>query len=133
MLLPTGVRASRRPIAGRELLESDVPEPIEVSPSTVKQRLDSGEKLRLVDVREAFEHRQARIEGSDLIPMRTVAQALDSLEAEEAPLIIFCHHGMRSLQVVSWLRQQGIESCSSMAGGIDRWSLEIDPTVPRYV
>jgi rhodanese-related sulfurtransferase len=110
-----------------------VSEPLEVSPLTVKQRLDSGEKLRLVDVRETFEHRQARIEGSELIPMRTVAQSLDSLEAEEAPLIVFCHHGMRSLQVVSWLREQGIESCASMAGGIDRWSLEIDPTVPRYV
>ena len=115
------------------MLESDVPEPIEVSPSTVKQRLDAGEKLRLIDVREVFEHRQARIEGGELIPMRTIRQALDSLEAEEAPLIVFCHHGMRSLQVVSWLREQGVERCASMAGGIDRWSLEIDPGVPRYV
>jgi rhodanese-related sulfurtransferase len=106
---------------------------MEITPADVKQRLDAGEKLRLIDVREVFEHRQARIEGSELIPMRTVPQSLDSLEAEEAPLIVFCHHGMRSLQVVSWLRQQGIESCSSMAGGIDRWSLEIDPNVPRYV
>ena len=74
-----------------------------------------------------------RIEGSELIPMRSVPQSLDSLAAEEAPLIVFCHHGMRSLQVVSWLREQGIERSSSMEGGIDRWSLEIDPTVPRYV
>ncbi len=63
--------------------------PLQVTPSEVKQRLDAGEKLRLVDIRETFEHRQARIEGSELIPMRTVPQALDSLEAEESPLIVF--------------------------------------------
>ena len=107
--------------------------PLQVSPREVKQRLDSGEKLRLIDVRETFEFRQARIEGSELIPMGSISRALDTLEAEEAPLIIFCHHGMRSLQVVSWLREQGVERCSSMDGGIDQWSIEIDPSVPRYV
>jgi len=86
-----------------------------------------------VDVRETFEFQQARIEGSELIPMRTVPQALPSFESEPSPVIVFCHHGVRSLQVVSWLREQGVESCSSMEGGIDRWSLEIDPAVPRYV
>ena len=87
----------------------------------------------MVDVREPHEFRQARIEGTELIPMRTVAQALPSLEEEESPLIVFCHHGMRSLQAVQWLRQQGLENCASMQGGIDRWSLEIDPAIPRYV
>ena len=111
----------------------EVTAPLQITPREVKQRLDSGEKLRLVDVREPFEYQQARIEGSELIPMRSVPQALASLEAEEAPLIVFCHHGMRSLQVVSWLREQGVEQCSSMEGGIERWSLEIDPAVPRYV
>jgi rhodanese-related sulfurtransferase len=110
-----------------------VSEPLQITPREVKQRIDAGEKLRLVDVREPFEYNQAHIEGSELIPMRSVPQALPSLEAEEAPLILFCHHGMRSLQVVSWLREQGVGQCSSMEGGIDRWSLEIDPAVPRYV
>src|SRR5229473_779314 len=120
-------------LAKHRLLQWTVPLPLQITPREVKQRLDNGEKLRLVDIRETFEHRQARIEGSELIPMRTVPKALDSLEAEEAPLIVFCHHGMRSLQIVSWLREQGVERCSSMEGGIDRWSLEIDPAVPRYV
>lgn len=106
---------------------------LQITPKEVKQRLDAGEKLRLVDVREPFEYRQARIEGSELIPMRTVSKSLDSLESEESPVIVLCHHGMRSLQVVNWLREQGLERCSSMEGGIDRWSLEVDPTVPRYV
>ena len=107
--------------------------PIQITPGEVKQRLDAGEKVRLLDVREMFEYRQAHIEGSELIPMRAVRQALPSFEAAETPLIVFCHHGMRSLQVVNWLREQGVERCSSMEGGIDRWSLEIDPSVPRYV
>jgi rhodanese-related sulfurtransferase len=110
-----------------------VPPPLEITPGAVKQRLDLGEKLRLIDVREPFEFQQAHIEGSELIPMRGVPQALPSLEAEDTPLIVFCHHGMRSLQVVSWLREQGVAHCTSMAGGIDRWSLEVDATVPRYV
>ena len=105
----------------------------EITPLEVKRRLDAGEKLRLVDVRETAEFQQAHIEGSELIPMRTVPQSLESLEQEEAPLILFCHHGGRSMQVVTWLRKQDVENCSSMAGGIDRWSLEIDPAVPRYV
>jgi rhodanese-related sulfurtransferase len=106
---------------------------LQITPKEVKQRLDAGEKLRLIDVREPFEYAQARIEGSELIPMRTVPSSLDSLQREEAPFVVLCHHGMRSLQVVSWLREQGVERCSSMEGGIDRWSLEVDPAVPRYV
>jgi rhodanese-related sulfurtransferase len=106
--------------------------PFEITPRQVKEQLDRGEKLRLVDVREPHEFQQAHIEGSELIPMRTVPQSLPSLQQEETPLVVFCHHGIRSMQVVTWLREQGVESCRSMEGGIDRWSLEIDPSVPRY-
>jgi len=86
----------------------------------------------LIDVREPFEVQQAAIAGAELIPMRDVPKSLGALEDEENPIIVFCHHGMRSLQVVGWLREQGVDNCLSMAGGIDRWSLEIDPKVPRY-
>jgi rhodanese-related sulfurtransferase len=66
--------------------------------------------------------------------MNTVPQHLQHLEtlADEAPLIVFCHHGVRSLTVVNWLREQGVSNCASMSGGIERWSLSIDPGVPRY-
>jgi rhodanese-related sulfurtransferase len=104
----------------------------EITPQDVKQRLDSGGKLRLIDVRELFEVQQASIAGAEVVPMRTVPKALRMLEDEENPIIVFCHHGMRSLQVVGWLREQGVENCLSMAGGIDRWSREIDAMVPRY-
>jgi rhodanese-related sulfurtransferase len=105
---------------------------MEITPQEVKRRLDAGEKLRLIDVREPFEFQQAHIEGAELIPMRSVAQSLASLENEEKPIVVFCHRGMRSLQVVGWLRQQGVENRTSMSGGIDQWSLAIDPKVPRY-
>ena len=107
---------------------------LEISPAEVKRRLDSGEKLHLIDVREPNEFAVARIEGSELIPMRQVPGELQQLEgrADEAPLIVFCHHGVRSLNVVNWLRGQGLEACQSMAGGIDAWSLSINSSVPRY-
>jgi rhodanese-related sulfurtransferase len=106
--------------------------PLEVSPAEVQARIDSGEALRLIDVREVSEHEICRIEGATLIPMRSIPQHLKGLDDDGPPLIVFCHHGVRSLSVVDWLRRQGIESCQSMAGGIDLWSLTVDPQVPRY-
>ena len=111
--------------------EDDVAD-LEIDPSEVKRRLDAGELIRLVDVREPFEHQMAHIACAELIPMRNVPQALASLRAGAGQLVLFCHHGMRSMQVTQWLRRQGFANCLSMAGGIDRWSLEIDPAVPRY-
>jgi rhodanese-related sulfurtransferase len=104
---------------------------LEITPRQVKDRLDRGEKLFLVDVREPHEHAFCRIEGAVLIPMGTIPANLQKLDADE-DVICFCHHGMRSLDVANWLRQQGVPSAKSMAGGIERWSTEIDPTVPRY-
>jgi rhodanese-related sulfurtransferase len=105
---------------------------VEITPEEVNRLRRAGEKLRLVDVREPFEVQQARIEGAELIPMRSIPQALTALQEEENPIVVFCHHGIRSLQVTAWLREQGVENCTSMAGGIDRWSVEIDGGVPRY-
>jgi rhodanese-related sulfurtransferase len=106
--------------------------PVEISPQEVQRRLTAGEKLRLIDVREPVEAQQASIAGAELIPMRSVPGAVGLLSDDENPIVVFCHHGIRSAQVVGWLREQGIENCASMAGGIDRWSLEIDARVARY-
>jgi len=108
--------------------------PLEISPEEVQRRVRAGEKLALIDVREPAEFQMARIGGAELIPMGTVPAQLSHLDAvaDESPLIVFCHHGVRSLNVVHWLREQGVAACQSMAGGIERWSLEIDPGVPRY-
>lgn len=104
---------------------------LEISPREVKERLDRGEKVLLVDVREPWEYAQCRIAGSVLIPMGTIPANLQQLDGDD-DVICYCHHGMRSLDVANWLRSQGVTSAKSMAGGIDRWSVEIDPAVPRY-
>jgi rhodanese-related sulfurtransferase len=66
-----------------------------------------------------------------LIPMRTIPANLQALDSDE-DVICYCHHGQRSLDVAAWLRAQGVENAQSLAGGIDRWSIEIDPAIPRY-
>ncbi len=108
--------------------------PLEISPQEVKEKIESGAKFRLIDVREPFEFQLARISGSELIPMRTIPTALQTIQREATlvPMVFFCHHGIRSLQVVNWLREHGVETCQSMQGGIERWSREIDPSIPRY-
>ncbi len=104
---------------------------LEISAAEVKRRMDSGEKLLLVDVREPWEYETCRIEGAKLIPMGTIPANLRALDVEE-DVICYCHHGQRSLDVAVWLRRQGIEGAKSLAGGIDRWSRDVDPRVPRY-
>ena len=111
-------------------LDSDLmPLPLEISPEQASQMKD---QIRLIDVREPEEHAICRIEGADLIPMRTVPAHLQELDGDERILVVFCYHGVRSLSVVDWLRRQGVENCQSMAGGIDLWSRNVDPAVPRY-
>jgi len=104
---------------------------LEITPAETKQRLERGEGVLLVDVREPWEFEICRIEGAKLIPMGTVPANLQALDTDDE-VICYCHHGMRSMDVAVWLRGQGVESAKSMAGGIDRWSAEIDPKVPRY-
>jgi rhodanese-related sulfurtransferase len=104
---------------------------LEISPRELKERLGRGENILLVDVREPHEYAICQIEGAKLIPMGSIPANLQKLDTDK-DVVCYCHHGMRSLEVANWLRAQGIKSAKSMAGGIDRWSIEIDPTVPRY-
>ncbi|HKW88293.1 MAG TPA: rhodanese-like domain-containing protein [Candidatus Acidoferrales bacterium] len=104
---------------------------LEIEPSEVKQLLDRGEEILFVDVRETWEHQLCRIEGSQLIPLGQLASSLAAFESAE-DVVLFCHSGRRSLDAAAWLRSQGVSGARSMAGGIDRWSREIDPSVPRY-
>lgn len=94
--------------------------------------MDSGTPVRLIDVREPAEHDICRIESARLIPMRSIPEHISELDSADSAIVVFCHHGVRSLSVVDWLRRQGLENCRSMAGGIDLWSLQIDGAVPRY-
>ena len=105
--------------------------PYEIFPTDAAQVLrDRG--ARLIDVREPWEFAAARIEGSLLIPMREVpTRGQKELDLDER-LIVVCHVGVRSMSATAWLRRQGFEKAQSLRGGIDAWSVEIDPSVPRY-
>ena len=104
---------------------------MQISVKEVNERIARGDKLFLVDVREQWEYDLCRIAGAKLIPLGTLPANLNTLlDADE--VICYCHHGIRSLDAAVWLRQQGVESAKSMAGGIERWSVEVDPNVPRY-
>ena len=109
-------------------------ETLEISPQEARERLKSESGAILVDVREPEEFALARIDEARLIPMRLIPAQLQQLEAwaDKGDLLVLCHHGVRSLQVAYWLRERGIENCYSIAGGIDRWSREVDDSVPRY-
>ena len=103
----------------------------EISPAEAAALLSEG-KARLIDVREPWELATSRIEGSVEMPMGDVpARAHQELDPEEH-LVVLCHHGMRSMNVAVWLRNQGFEHAQSLRGGIDAWSAEVDPAVPRY-
>ena len=104
---------------------------IQIEPHEVKRRLEAGERLLLVDVREPWEHGICRLPGAKLVPLGTVPSSLAVFEQADE-VVIYCHHGMRSLDAAAWLRQQGVAGARSMAGGIERWSREVDPSIPRY-
>jgi molybdopterin/thiamine biosynthesis adenylyltransferase/rhodanese-related sulfurtransferase len=102
-----------------------------ISPHELKRRMDAGERFELIDVREPFEYEIAQIDGAKLIPLGEIAERLDELEREQ-PIIIHCHSGMRSAQAVRLLQQRGFAKVYNLEGGIDAWSDQVDPNVPKY-
>lgn len=111
-----------------------MPAVLEISPAEAKTRLSGSNKTVLLDIREPEECALARLDTAEYIPMPLVPAGFQRLEglAGQGDLLVLCHHGVRSLQVVLWLREQGLQNCYSVAGGIDRWSRELDPAIPRY-
>ena len=105
----------------------------EISTSELSSRIAGAKppELILLDVREPWEYATAKIEGSTLIPMGDIPGRLQELDPE-AHIVTICHAGVRSMNVAVWLRNQGIEKVQSLRGGIDAWSREVDPSVPRY-
>ncbi len=97
----------------------------------LKSRMDRGDEIFLLDVREPHEYSLAKIEGSVLIPLGQVPQSLKQLDPN-AEIVAYCHKGMRSADAVGFLLQQGFSNVKNLIGGIEAWSLEIDHSVPRY-
>lgn len=106
--------------------------PLETDCRSVVAKQSANADMLLLDCREADEYEFVRIEGTHFIPMSELQQRAAELhEHRERHIVVFCHHGGRSLMVARWLRAQGY-SAQSMDGGIDAWAAEIDPNLPRY-
>jgi molybdopterin/thiamine biosynthesis adenylyltransferase/rhodanese-related sulfurtransferase len=103
---------------------------LEISPRGAKARLASG-RVTLLDVREPLEYELVHLEGSRLIPLGELPGRLAEIDPR-APVIVYCHHGRRSLEAARLLRAAGFHDALSLAGGIEAWACELDPALPRY-
>jgi rhodanese-related sulfurtransferase len=114
------------------LVDSGIDMDYEITAEEVKGKLDAGENFTLLDVREPWEFETAKISSAKLMPMGEVpSRAHQELDPEDH-IVVVCHHGVRSMNVTVWLRQQGFENAQSMRGGIDAWSRRVDGNVPLY-
>ena len=114
-----------------EVLPPFQPEKHEISVHELKQKLDQSEPIFLLDVREPVEYEIVHLEGALLIPLNELPQQVDRLDSDRE-IVIHCHKGMRSMYATSYLYQIGFQNVKSLAGGIDQWAIEIDPTLNRY-
>ena len=104
----------------------------EISVEAYSRMKGTGNAPVLLDVREPWEIATASLPGSVNIPMGDIPSRAHAELDPDAPIIVMCHHGARSLSVAMWLRNQGFDQAQSLAGGIEHWSRAIDPSVPRY-
>ncbi|HZP44831.1 MAG TPA: rhodanese-like domain-containing protein [Candidatus Binataceae bacterium] len=102
----------------------------EIEPGELKSRLERGEPLALLDVREAEEVALAAFPNALHVPMAEIPSRADHLD-RNAEWVVICHHGVRSAQVAMYLAGRGFR-VANLSGGIDRWSCEVDPATPRY-
>ena len=122
--LPEFARVSRPEAAA----DPSIPE---ISPEVLAERLRAAEPPVLIDVREPWEHDVARIAGARLVPMNSLPAALSTLDPSRE-YVIHCHHGVRILMAAQFLRERGLRRVTNLSGGIDAWSVQVDPSVPRY-
>lgn len=107
--------------------------PVSLTPEDLKEWLDQGKKVFLLDVRHPAEHQFAALENSVLIPLPDLSSSLEEIHPDAGvPIVVYCHHGIRSLSGAAILENAGFPPVYSLAGGLDAWSVKIDPSVPRY-
>ncbi len=108
-----------------------VPPMREITPVELKQRLDAGARPLLLDVRESEEIVICRLACALHVPMGDVPARLHELDPDRE-IVVYCHHGQRSAAVVAFLERHEFANVANLAGGIERWALDVDPTTPRY-
>jgi rhodanese-related sulfurtransferase len=106
--------------------------PLEITPQDFAERRRQRNSPLLLDVREPWEAETAAVPNAILMPMGDIPSRAHAELDPDAPIVVMCHHGARSLNVALWLREQGFTQAQSLAGGIDAWSRTIDPNIPRY-
>ena len=103
----------------------------QIHPTELKRKLDAGEPVYLLDVRNPDEYAYCHLPGSVLIPLPELVGRVDEVRpADDALVVVYCHHGVRSLSGAAILQRAGVNA-ASLAGGMDRWSLAVDPALPR--
>ena len=102
-----------------------------ISPKQLFERLNKGENLKFIDVREPVEYEIARVEKAEFLPLSCFNEWIGTLKQEDE-IVVMCHHGIRSANVCMYLAQNGFENVYNLQGGIDFWSVEVDEDVPRY-
>ena len=104
-----------------------------LTPLELRPFLEKNPDALVVDVREAWEHELVNIPGARLIPLKTLPEkAADELPRHEQPVVLHCHHGMRSLRACEFLETQGYTRLYNLSGGIARYAAEVDPALPQY-
>lgn len=104
----------------------------EISVKELKEKMDAGEDIELIDVRQPDEWAKAKIEGAKLIPLPEVVQRMSEIDSTKE-IIVHCKMGGRSAKAIEFLQASGFEGdMSNLVGGITAWSHEIDPNVPVY-
>lgn len=117
---------------GAHRLNTDKVEAWEITPLELQRRLDSGEPIVLVDVREAWEAELVSLPGSRLLPLNELQYRADEELDPYDEVVLYCHHGIRSMEAAMVLWGLGYENVKSLAGGIDRWAGQVDSALPRY-
>lgn len=106
---------------------------LEITVRELAKQIENGQSIRLIDVRQPWENQLARLPLSLLIPLNDLPAHAAEIPSEPTALtVIYCHHGIRSQSAAEYLQQLGHFNIRSLAGGIDAWSCEVDPSVPRY-
>jgi rhodanese-related sulfurtransferase len=105
----------------------------QIKPAELKRKLDAGEPVLLLDVRNYDEYAHCHLADSTLIPLGELGGRVEELDPPaDALVVVYCHHGVRSLSGAAILMQAGHTNVASLSGGIEAWSVQIDPSVPRY-
>ncbi|MEI7686549.1 MAG: rhodanese-like domain-containing protein [Planctomycetota bacterium] len=104
----------------------------QISPRDLYKSLENGQDVRLIDVRQPWENQLANLPNSVLIPLNELPQRAQEIVRDQTVVVVYCHHGIRSLSAAGYLQRLGFINVKSLAGGIDAWSCEIDHNIPRY-